>query len=244
MTQIRLEPLQSSRPRNQHTRTPLPVGSPEEKRFTPTDVGRPGRHSRRHGLRDSRRRLGRRLPPALLRHRLALGFQFLCLASLSERLDLGLRGRSSERDLLPADIVGNQTSHVDFRGKNAGYTFDLRNRLSFHFAFRTFTLGEPTVTFTYNPTGTRATMVDASGTTTYGYDARDRLLTKATPAGTLTYTYDPAGNVATIQSSNANGTSVNYAWDAANQLVSVTDNRAGGVTTAAYTVNVDDRARQ
>src|SRR6185312_9146323 len=78
-------------------------------------------------------------------------------------------------------------------------------------------------------------MIDASGTTTYAYDARNRFLTKATPEGTLTYTYDPSGNVASIDSSNANGTSVAYAWDAANQLVSVTDNRLGGMTTAAYT---------
>ena len=53
------------------------------------------------------------------------------------------------------------------------------------------------------------------------------MLTKAAAAGTLTYTYDPAGNVATIRSSNTNGTSVDYAWDAANQLASVTDNRVG-----------------
>src|SRR5204862_1618003 len=45
----------------------------------------------------------------------------------------------------------------------------------------------------------------------------------------------------TIRSSNqdgtvrANGTSVDYAWDAANQLATITDNRAGGTTTAAYT---------
>jgi RHS repeat-associated protein len=41
--------------------------------------------------------------------------------------------------------------------------------------------------------------------------------------------------VASIDSSNMNGTSVAYAWDAANQLVSVTDNRLSGETTAAYT---------
>jgi YD repeat-containing protein len=91
------------------------------------------------------------------------------------------------------------------------------------------------VTFTDNPTGTRATMADASGTTTYGYDARDRMLTKAAPAGTVTYTYDSSGNLASLRSSNANGASVEYGWDAANQLVSVTDDRAGGVTIAAYT---------
>jgi RHS repeat-associated protein len=131
------------------------------------------------------------------------------------------------------NLFGDVTSHVDFRGKTTATAYDARGRLLTKVPDPS--LGEPTVTFTYNPTGTRASMVDTSGTTTYAYDDRDRLLSKATQAGTLTYTHDPVGNLATIRSSNANGTSVDYAWDAANQLVSVTDNRVGGVTTLAYT---------
>src|SRR5206468_1351632 len=78
---------------------------------------------------------------------------------------------------------------------------------------------------------------DASGTTTYAYDLRDRLMTKTTPQGTLTYTYDPAGDLASIRSSNAGGTSVNYSYDTLNRLATVTDNRlASGVTTYAYDV--------
>jgi RHS repeat-associated protein len=134
---------------------------------------------------------------------------------------------------------GLELTHVDFRGKTTTNVYGTRRRL----ASRTpdASLSEPAITFTYNATGTRATMTDASGTTSYTYDARDRVLTKAAPAGKLTYTYDATGNLATIRSSNqdgtprANGTSVDYAWDAANQFVSVTDNRVGGVTTAAYT---------
>jgi RHS repeat-associated protein len=131
------------------------------------------------------------------------------------------------------NMYGDATSHVDFRGKTTTQTYDFLGRLLTKVPDPS--LGEPTITFTYNPAGTRATMADASGSTTYGYDQRDRILTKGTSAGTLTYTYDPAGNVATVRSSNVNGTSVDYSWDAANQLVSVTDNRAGGVTTSAYT---------
>jgi RHS repeat-associated protein len=127
----------------------------------------------------------------------------------------------------------DQTSHKDFRGKTTTITYDTRGRLLTKVPDAS--LSEPTVTFTYNPTGTRLSMVDGSGTTSYTYDTRDRVLTKGTTAGTLTYTYDSAGNVATVRSSNTNGTSVDYAWDAANQLASVTDNRAGGVTTSAYT---------
>ena len=131
------------------------------------------------------------------------------------------------------DVVGDQATHTDFRGKTTTMTYDPRKRLASKVPDPS--LNEPTVTYTYNDVGTRSRMTDASGTTTYGYDLRNRLLTKATPEGTLTYTYDASGNVASIDSSNANGTSVAYAWDAANQLVSVTDNRLGGMTTAAYT---------
>ena len=134
------------------------------------------------------------------------------------------------------DDDSNVTSHTDFRGKTATYAYDDRRpggRLTSKVPDPT--LGEPTVTYGYNANSTRSTMTDASGTTTYTYDLRNRLLTKATPEGTLTYTYDSSGNVASIDSSNTNGTSVAYAWDAANQLGSVTDNRIGGMTTAAYT---------
>ena len=133
------------------------------------------------------------------------------------------------------DEVANIVSHMDFRGKTTTMLYDARSRL----LSRTpdASLGEPAETFTYNVTGTRSAMTDGSGVSSYSYDQRNRMLTKASSAGTLTYTYDPTGNVATMRSSNANGTSVDYAWDAANQLVSVTDNRIpGGLTTVAYAV--------
>ena len=134
------------------------------------------------------------------------------------------------------DADGNVTTHTDFRGKIATYTFDNRYPNGRPTAkIPDPTLGEPSVGYTYYTNGPRFTMTDASGVTTYTYDLRNRLHTKATPEGTLTYTYDASGNVASIDSSNANGTSVAYAWDAANQLQTVTDNRLGGMTTTAYT---------
>ena len=131
------------------------------------------------------------------------------------------------------DPVLEETSHTDFRGKTTTLTYDQMKRPTSKVPDPS--LGEPTVSYAYNLSGTRSVMTDASGTTTYTYDTRNRLLTKVTPEGTLTYTYDASGNVASIDSSNTNGTSVAYDWDAANQLVSVTDNRLGGMTTAAYT---------
>jgi RHS repeat-associated protein len=131
------------------------------------------------------------------------------------------------------DVDSNVATHTDFRGKTTTLNYDIRNLLATKIPDPS--LGEPTVSYAFNSNSTRASMVDASGSTSYTYDARNRLLTKAAPAGTLTYTYDAGGNVGSMRSSNANGTSVAYTWDAANQLVSVTDNRLGGITTAAYT---------
>ncbi len=131
------------------------------------------------------------------------------------------------------DVDGNLATHTDFRGKTTTYNYDNRNLLAAKIPDPT--LGEPTVSYTSNTNGTRASMVDVSGTTTYGYDARHRLVMKSAPAGTLTYTYDASGNVTAIRSSNPNGTSVDYDWDPADELASVTDNQAGGVTATTYT---------
>jgi RHS repeat-associated protein len=131
------------------------------------------------------------------------------------------------------DAAGNISSHADFRGKTTTYTYDLLNRLLTKVPDPS--LGEPTVAFTYTAAGERASMVDAAGTTRYTYDQRSQLLTKAAPQGTLAYTWDAAGNLLSIRSSNANGTSVNYAYDSLNRLSTVTDNRlAAGLTQHSY----------
>lgn len=86
-------------------------------------------------------------------------------------------------------------------------------------------MNETTITFTYTPTGKRASMVDASGTTSYTYNNRDHVLTKDTPEGNPTYTYDAHENLLTILSSQANGASMTYTYDALNRLASAKDNR-------------------
>ena len=132
------------------------------------------------------------------------------------------------------DVAGNQLTYTDFLGKTTTDSYDGVNRLTSKTPDPS--LGELAVSFTYTGTGKRSTMTDASGMTTYTYDNQDRLKTKATPQGTLTYTYDSVGNVASINSSNANGASVNYTWDELNRLASVIDNRlASGQNTTTYT---------
>jgi RHS repeat-associated protein len=136
-------------------------------------------------------------------------------------------------ELATYDQVGNLATLTDFRGKQTSYDYDALNRLISKRPDPT--LNEPNITFTYTLTGQRESMIDASGTTNYTYDSRDRLLTKATPQGTLTYTYDPADNVATIRSSNADGTSFDYTYDDLGRLDRVIDNQQSpGITQYNY----------
>ena len=133
------------------------------------------------------------------------------------------------------DAMGNVSAKTDFNSKTTTFTYDTLNRLLKKTPDPSF--GAPAVSFTYFPTGTRETMADATGTTTYGYDNRNRLKQEITPEGTLNYTYDAHSNLLTIASSNANGASVTYVPDQLNRVGTVTDNRlvAQGVPSATTT---------
>jgi RHS repeat-associated protein len=158
----------------------------------------------------------------------ATRFEYDALNRLIKRvLPLGMA------ELYTYDQVGNLATKTDYRGKQTSYEYDPVNRLV---ARRPDAgLGETPVTFTYNETGLRKSMTDASGTTTYAYDLRDRLLSKQTPQGTLTYTHDLASGLTSMRSSNADGVSVDYTYDDAYRLEKVIDNRlAAGTTTYTY----------
>jgi RHS repeat-associated protein len=133
------------------------------------------------------------------------------------------------------NAVGNVTSRTNFKGETTTYTYDSMNQLLRKTPAAA--LNQPEVVFTYHPTGNRASMTDATGTTTYTYDLRDRLTSKVTPNGTLTYTYDAVGNLASMTSSNAGGVSVTYTTDVLNRLASVTDNHQTATTNYNYDAN-------
>lgn len=108
--------------------------------------------------------------------------------------------------------------------------------------------------FTYDTWGRRSTATDGRGTTTtYGYDADDRLasttfsdttasvsytyndngqtLTRVDGSGTTTYGYDQLGRL-TSRVNTAGGGTVSYGYDKASNLASTTDTR--GTTTYTY----------
>ncbi|NCC41766.1 MAG: RHS repeat protein, partial [Gammaproteobacteria bacterium] len=78
------------------------------------------------------------------------------------------------------DAAGNMTNKVDFNGNAITYEYDAMNRL---LAKHGEVPSPTTVSYTYDDRGNRSSMTDAHGTTTYDYDERDRLLSKATPIG-------------------------------------------------------------
>lgn len=148
-------------------------------------------------------------------------------------------------ELYTYDQVGNLATKRDFRGKQTTYEYDEMDRMSARIPDPS--LGETPITYTYNETGKRSTMTDASGTTRYTYDVRDRLLSKETPQGTLSYTYDGTGSLLTMRSSNADGVSADYTYDNLNRLLTVVDNRLPiGTNTYTYddvgNVKSDQRA--
>jgi RHS repeat-associated protein len=83
------------------------------------------------------------------------------------------------------------------------------------------------ITYTYDADGNVTQRVDNTGTTTFTYDALNRLIDKGTPSGAdacsgsspsgITYSYDGASNLST--SCDALGTT-NYYYDAGNRLTS------------------------
>lgn len=116
------------------------------------------------------------------------------------------------------DAVGNLTRLTNFNAVVITNAYDVLNRLT-----NKASVSGYKITYAYSATSLRTNMTDASGTNSYAYDGRDRLVTNATPQGTLVYTYDGFGNLATAKSLTASGVSVAYNYDVLNRLTNTTD---------------------
>jgi RHS repeat-associated protein len=128
------------------------------------------------------------------------------------------------------DDTGNLTSKTDFanNGFTYGYT-TLNDRLT--------SVSGPGIALSTGYDGflRRYSMTDASGQTTFNYDARDRMTKQTSPSGwgALSYTRLYGGQVSTVASSNGNGNSLTYEYDHLNRPSAIQD---GGKTT---TINYD-----
>jgi RHS repeat-associated protein/uncharacterized repeat protein (TIGR01451 family) len=121
------------------------------------------------------------------------------------------------------DNVGNRLSMVDPDGMTS-YLYDRLYRLT----QVTYPDGE-TVQYAYDPMGNRTEMTSSvHGTTTYDYDAGDRLLSFTDGSGTTNLSWDDNGNM------TAKG-SATFTFDALDRLAQVID----GTTTVQFAYNGD-----
>jgi len=113
-------------------------------------------------------------------------------------------------------ITGLLLAHTNFNGQIITNLHDDRDRLLSRWH------GDQLLeAFTYNPTGQRATTLDASGPTFCTYDAAGRLTTNTSPEGELRYSYDAAGLLTGLASATPNGIAIVYIYDALNRLTNV-----------------------
>ena len=97
------------------------------------------------------------------------------------------------------------------------------------------TPGASDTTYAYDALGRPVTMTDASGTSSFAYDAIGQLTSESNGAGASTgYGYDNVGQMTSISYPGAR--TVNYAYDEAGQLASLTD-WSGKTTTFGWTVD-------
>jgi RHS repeat-associated protein len=129
---------------------------------------------------------------------------------IARTLPLGQRESKAYRD------TGELSAHTDFLGQTTQWSYDDAGRVA--------TIdypSDPDVSFSYTSTGQRASALIAGGAapTRYGYDRRDRLVTKTDAEGrTIEYRYDAAGNLTRRATANQAHT---YDYDALNRLTRV-----------------------
>ncbi len=116
------------------------------------------------------------------------------------------------------DQAGNVLTKTKRSGAVTTYTYDNLNRLT---RAQYTAPGATTITetFVYSLYGTKQSAANGDVTYTYGYDLKNRPLSKTDSRSgvALNYTYDPAGNVATR--TNYDNTTTEYHYDSANRLV-------------------------
>jgi RHS repeat-associated protein len=130
-------------------------------------------------------------------------------------------------------LAGNRLSVQEDTGRRVDYTFDALYRLTGEIITGT-AADNQNIAYTYDPAGNRLTKTNSSGTTTYVYDANDRL----TSGGGITYTYDNNGNTLSSSGSlrkNARTTATTYTYDFENRMIAA---QAGSVTTT-YAYDAD-----
>lgn len=128
--------------------------------------------------------------------------------------------------------AGTRQQVVEHTGRTVSYTYDELYRLSRE-QITDGVVTSATIDYTHDEAGNRVTRTENGRTTTYTYDANDRLLSD----GSTTSTYDDNGN---LIGQATNGTHTAYQYNARNQLIQASTSQGGTATgTVKYDYDVD-----
>ncbi|QJD85852.1 RHS repeat protein [Cohnella herbarum] len=128
------------------------------------------------------------------------------------------------------DLGLNLAVMIDRNGNHTRYTYDNRGLLL------TKTVDETSdrISYTYDEKGNRASMTDASGTSSYSFDSNDKLLQVVKDDKVqLIYTYDAIGNISTV--TDHTGFATTYTYDKSSRMSTVVFD--GKTVTYAYDPN-------
>lgn len=140
------------------------------------------------------------------------------------------------------DVAGDLIAAIDGRGQRIDYARDILGRVT-----QKVPVGRPvseTVTYAYDSGGVSgcacvgrlASMTDASGTTSFGYDHRGNLTAKVQPIGTLGWVYDLADRI--VRTSYPSGRDIAYTRDTQGRVVEVKTRPDSGSAWATLATNM------
>ena len=129
------------------------------------------------------------------------------------------------------DATGNRTRVQEYNGRTVDYTYDSLYRLVAEDITDSIN-GSQSISYTYDAVGNRLSKTVDGVTTSYAYDANNRLLSSSDLSGGSSYTYDNNGNQVGKQSPTED---ISYGYDHENRLVSVDD----GVSLVLYRYDAD-----
>ncbi|AOX99915.1 hypothetical protein BJP62_05245 [Jeongeupia sp. USM3] len=119
---------------------------------------------------------------------------------------------------------GLVASATDPAGKVTQYSYDAQGNLS----TLTNPLGQITRFPRYDALGNVLEMVEPNGqTTTFGYDLRQRLLSRTTAGETTSFSYLPTGLLSQVRF--ADNRTVSYRYDPAHRLIGIDDSRGNRI---------------
>ena len=140
------------------------------------------------------------------------------------------------------DAAGDLSAAIDGRGQRIDYSRDILGRVT-----AKTPVSRPTseiVTYTYDSGGVSgcacigrlASMTDASGTTSFGYDHRGNLTAKVQPIGALSWTYDLADRI--VQTRYPSGRDVAYTRDDKGRVTEVKTRPDSGASWTVLASNI------